>query len=196
MPRGIPNLAPITPDPATGRTGKHPQRGMWLLLSPFALLALLALGSRLMNLAPGTGALMDTYYEVQPAEKVVNVDAATQKQLEAAVGGQLAALRRQDWAGALKFADASLQKDWTERAFQDIIQKTGFSIMPESSRQECRKALQANQLTTMLVTVRRLNGDGAGFVYRLVREGNQWRIASCTHALDPDSASLPPLRQQ
>ena len=171
---------------------KSPSRGLWLVLSPVLLIGVFARGLRMMNSATGPGgSLSAAELESQPADKVEYVNAATQKQLEATVAGQLAALRQQDWAGALRFTDASLQRSYTQGKFQETVQQSGFAVMLASSRQECRKALRANRLTTMLVTVRKPDGDGAGFVYRLVSEGNEWRIASCTHALDPDIAAFP-----
>lgn len=194
MPRKISTTPPAAATPAaTVENRKTPARALWLL-SPILLLALFAVGSRLIS-SMSDRALpspADTA-EQQAPQKIEYVDKATQKQLEAAVGGQLTALRQHDWTKALTFANESMRREWDGKRFQGIIEKTGFAIMPFSTKQECRKALKAGSMTTMLVTVRTQKGEGAGFVYNLVHEKDGWRIAACTHALDPNIAAMPPL---
>jgi hypothetical protein len=167
------------------------QRAFYFAATPVFFLLFLSLGSRLMenSLEPSPDApapIRRASLTGYVTPRIVPVSAETQKILENLVVDQITAIRKEDYAAAIRCALPAMRRQWTEASFGSMI-KANFTLIPNSKTQRCQVARASGNTTTMLV---RLAGKREGVegacVYSFGKSNNQWFIAGCIRVISSD----------
>ena len=105
-------------------------------------------------------------------------DGALRRALETTVNGQIAALKKQDYEAALRFATASFRQNYTPAQFGEMVAR-GFPEITASQSTTFRDIRRlAPEVAEIVVVATSKNGTAADYLYTLVREGGRWRVMS------------------
>jgi hypothetical protein len=105
--------------------------------------------------------------------------AATQAELERCVGKQLAAFRRNDYAGALGLTTRAFRSAYSPAAFAEMTARS-YPEVAASRRVLCRRARCVDDDAAMGVMVLGRDGSVGMFLFTFFREDGAWRIARMT----------------
>ena len=164
-------------------------RGFYLVAAPVAVLLLLGVGARFLVPTASDAAGVPqaastprkgTSAAASPAP-AKPADAATQHLLEKAVGSQIAALRKKDYAAALHFAAASYRTSTTPEYFGHMIE-VGYAPLTTSVRVMFLPARQSAGVAVLPATVIDKAGIKTQYLYVLAKDnkaGSGWLIDAC-----------------
>lgn len=97
------------------------------------------------------------------------------EKLHAVIRGQLAAFRKDDFAGAYKFAAAGIREQFPLAAFESMV-KTSYPEIAKST--DAIFGLTLDDGTKAVVNVRVVGAkeESASYQYLLEKDGEEWRI--------------------
>ena len=138
---------------------------LWMFLTP----------EPVKNTVPQTGNNSASRFDV------ATVDTRTQTALEQVVHAQIDALRRRDYARALRLAAPSFSEEYTPATFAHMLQ-TGYAELASPLKAICHNASLSGITAMMPVTVQAQNGIRNNFLYVFLHQGRLWRITGVSHA--------------
>lgn len=105
-------------------------------------------------------------------------DEATQKELVRVTSGQLQAIRKADWEGALKFSAPTFREATPPERFKQMIQ-ANYGELTRSIRESCDAGLVTNNSAQIRVQLTLPDADRYAVIYALQRVDGNWRIIGC-----------------
>ena len=160
-------------------------------LAPFVLTACLV--GRLLA-APAPAAPRGPRPSLPSSAPGKPADAPTQKLLEQAVGGQLAAFNRNDYKGALRFASSSFRENFSPETFRAMI-RAGYPQVAASKGATYGAARRSGDEALLPVEVAGRDGVKIRYIYSLGREGGAWRITGVVNLSPARRRPRPGLRE-
>lgn len=125
----------------------------------------------------------------RPVPKPMPVDAQVQKAVELLVAGQIDAIGRGDYDGALRLASRSFRESWTPDRFRDMIVGM-YPPLIEVRQRSFDGAKQIGDMYILPVTVVNHAGERHRYLYQMAHDldGNL-RVTGCSPI--PDSSEMP-----
>lgn len=117
-------------------------------------------------------------------------DKKTQQAIELTVGGQVAAMRRGDYAKAVTFSASGFRTNWTPPRFQSMIE-AAYPALPQSQSLRFETAQVTPDQASVRIAVKNQFGDTDTFVYLLAQENGKWVVVGCNPAI-PAPPPQPP----
>ena len=106
-------------------------------------------------------------------------DTATQKAIETAVRGQIAAIAKRDYSRSLEFAQVSMRSLWTPDQFKTMIEAQ-FQPLRSARTVKAKQAIVRGESSVVEITVIGQEQEAAQYRYVLQREGGKWYIGAVT----------------
>ena len=103
----------------------------------------------------------------------------TKDALHAVIDGQLAAFRKDDYAGAFVFADRAFKNQLSLEQFERMV-KTGYPAIAHSSSARCGLSFDNGDEAVVNVRVFSEGREPMDYQYTLRRDGEAWRITGVT----------------
>src|SRR5260221_3321517 len=103
----------------------------------------------------------------------------TKDALHAVIDGQLAAFRKDDYAGAFVFADKAFKNQLSLEQFERMV-KTGYPAIAHSSSARCGLSFDNGDEAVVNVRVFSEGREPMDYQYTLRRDGEAWRITGVT----------------
>jgi len=103
----------------------------------------------------------------------------TKDALHAVIDGQLAAFRKDDYAGAFVFADKVFKNQLTLEQFERMV-KTGYPPIAHSTSARCGLSFDNGDEAVVNVRVFSEGREPVDYQYTLRRDGEAWRITGVT----------------
>jgi len=103
----------------------------------------------------------------------------TKEALHAVIDGQLAAFRKDDYAGAYVFADGAIKNQFSLENFERMV-RTGFPAIAHSTSAKCGLSFDNGDEAVVNVRVFSANREPIDYQYTLRRDGDAWRITGVT----------------
>jgi hypothetical protein len=95
------------------------------------------------------------------------------------INGQLAAFRKDDYAGAFVFADRSFKEQLSLEGFERMV-KGGYPAIAHSTSARCGLTFDDGDQAVVNVRVFSEGRDPLDYRYTLRRDGENWRITGVT----------------
>jgi len=106
-------------------------------------------------------------------------EVAIKDALHKVIDSQLAAFRRDDYAGAYIFADRAIKDQVSLEGFEQMVRK-GYPAIAHSTSVKFGLAFDNGDEASINVRVFSANAAPVDYRYTLRRDGNEWRITSVT----------------
>jgi len=103
----------------------------------------------------------------------------TKEALTAVINGQLAAFRKDDYAGAFVFADSAFKNALSVERFEQMV-KGGYPAIAHSSSSRCGLSFDNGDEAVVNVRVFSEGREPVDYQYALHRDGANWRITGVT----------------
>jgi hypothetical protein len=103
----------------------------------------------------------------------------TKDALHAVIDGQLAAFRKDDYAGAFVFADKAFKNQLSLEQFERMV-KTGYPPIAHSTSARCGLSFDNGDEAVVNVRVFSEGREPVDYQYTLRRDGEAWRITGVT----------------
>jgi hypothetical protein len=120
----------------------------------------------------------------QPRVVYKPVDDATQKAISSVVDGQLTAIQKRDFAGALKFSAPDFRASWSPERFGAML-ADGYGLMLSTTGWTMERAKTSGMDAQINVRVRGQNGQEALHMFILSQHDDKWYVSGCTPSLIP-----------
>jgi len=111
----------------------------------------------------------------------------TKEALHAVIDGQLAAFRKDDYAGAYVFADGAIKARFSLEDFEHMV-RTGFPAIAHSASAKCGLSFDNGDEAVVNVRVFNADHESIDYQYTLRRDGEAWRITGVTLLKDQSTA--------
>lgn len=111
----------------------------------------------------------------------------TKDALHAVINGQLAAFRKDDYAGAYVFADSAIKNQFSLGTFERMV-RTGFPAIAHSTSAKCGLSFDNGDEAVVNVRVFSADREPIDYQYSLRRDGEAWRITGVTLLKDQTTA--------
>ena len=103
----------------------------------------------------------------------------TKDALHAVIDGQLAAFRKDDYAGAFVFADKVFKNQLSLEQFERMV-KTGYPAIAHSTSARCGLSFDNGDEAVVNVRVFSEGRESVDYQYTLRRDGEAWHITGVT----------------
>ena len=103
----------------------------------------------------------------------------TKDALHAVINAQLAAFRKDDYAGAFVYADSALKNQFSVEGFERMV-RTGFPAIAHSTSAKCGLSFDNGDDAVVNVRVFSTGREPVDYQYTLRRDGESWHITGVT----------------
>jgi len=103
----------------------------------------------------------------------------TKDALHTVINAQLAAFRKDDYAGAYVFADRAIKDQFSPESFERMV-RNGFPAIAHSTSARCGLSFDNGDEAVVNVRVFSANREPIDYQYALRRDGGDWRITGVT----------------
>jgi hypothetical protein len=113
------------------------------------------------------------------AEGLKPSEMKTKDALHAVIDAQLAAFRKDDYAGAFVFADNAIKNQFSLENFERMV-RTSFPAIAHSTSAKCGLSFDNGDEAVVNVRVFSVGREPVDYQYTLRRDGEAWRITGVT----------------